>query len=255
MTTILANAVVAAVCLALFLGVSGCRRHEQNTPAPTENVSEQATEKAAEPTDDPAEEPSETPFEVSAETPAGVPTETPEATPVPTEEPTPGPTEEPTEAPVETPAPTETPSSRAAIGTKWVTSVGMYEVTGSTSVKYTAPIDKKADTVNIPATVVINGELYLVTEIKSGCFKGFKNLKSVIIGPNVKKIGSKAFYGCKKLKTVTIRSAKLSKIGSKAFKGIHKKTKFYLPKKKYSKYKKMLKKAGAPKKAKYKKNK
>lgn len=110
LTTILANAVAAAVCLALFFGASGCRRHEQNTPAPTENVSEQATEKAAEPTDDPAEEPSETPSEVSAETPAGVPTETPEATPVPTGEPTPGPTGEPTEAPSETPASTETPA-------------------------------------------------------------------------------------------------------------------------------------------------
>ena len=43
---------------------------------------------------------------------------------------------------------------------------------------------------------------------------------------------------------------KLKKVGKDAFSGINKKAKFTVPKKKYSKYKKMIKKAKAPKKAK-----
>jgi hypothetical protein len=76
-----------------------------------------------------------------------------------------------------------------------------------------------------------------------------------VIPKKVKKIGKKAFYGCKKLKTITIKTTKLKKstIGSKAFKGIYKKAKFKCPKSKLKNYKKWLKKAGAPKKAKYKK--
>jgi hypothetical protein len=56
-------------------------------------------------------------------------------------------------------------------------------------------------------------------------------------------IEKNAFYGCKKLNTVKIKSSKVTKIGSKAFYGTAKKLKVKVPKKKISKYKKLLKKS------------
>ena len=122
-------------------------------------------------------------------------------------------------------------------------------MTGGT-VTYMKPYNKNCTKATIPATVKIGGVTFKVTEVSNNAFKNCKNLKKVIIGKNVTKIGSKAFYGCKKLKSITIKTTKLKKIGSKAFKGINSKAKFKVPKKKLSKYKKMIKKAKAPKKAK-----
>lgn len=51
-----------------------------------------------------------------------------------------------------------------------------------------------------------------------------------------------AFKGCKKLKKVTIKAAKLKSIGKNAFKGIYKKATFKVPKKQLKKYKKLIKK-------------
>ncbi|MCR4690953.1 MAG: leucine-rich repeat domain-containing protein, partial [Lachnospiraceae bacterium] len=71
---------------------------------------------------------------------------------------------------------------------------------------------------------------------------------------NVKKIGTMAFYGCKKLKTVKVQSTSLKKPGKSAFVDISPKAKITLPKKKYSKYKKWFKSAGVKgKKQKFKK--
>jgi len=85
---------------------------------------------------------------------------------------------------------------------------------------------------------------YKVTAIKAKAFNKYKKLKNVVIGKNVKTIGKKAFFGCKKLKKVTVKSKVLKKIGKKAFtrKG-GKKVTFKVPKKYKKKYKKLLKKA------------
>ena len=68
-------------------------------------------------------------------------------------------------------------------------------------------------------------------------------------------MGKSAFSGCKKLKTITVKSTKFKsgKVGSKAFSGIAKNATFKCPKSKLKSYKKLFKKAGAPKNAKYKK--
>ena len=61
-------------------------------------------------------------------------------------------------------------------------------------------------------------------------------------------------YGCSKLKTITIKSKQVKKVGTKAFDGINSKAKFKIPasvyenKKLLKKYKKLISKAGAPKK-------
>lgn len=62
-------------------------------------------------------------------------------------------------------------------------------------------------------------------------------------------INKNAFRNCKKLRKITLGS-RIKKIGKNAFKGIYKKATFKVPKKKLKKYKKMIKKAKAPKKSK-----
>ncbi|MDE6567981.1 MAG: leucine-rich repeat protein, partial [Lachnospiraceae bacterium] len=112
---------------------------------------------------------------------------------------------------------------------------------------------KNAKTVTVPDTVTVSGKKYKVTSIKANAFKGNKKLKSVIIGKNVKSIGKNAFNGCKKLTKVTVKSKVLKSIGKKAFAKGSKKITVIVPKKKAKAYKKLFKKSGISKKAKYKK--
>ncbi|MBQ6843787.1 MAG: leucine-rich repeat protein [Agathobacter sp.] len=60
----------------------------------------------------------------------------------------------------------------------------------------------------------------------------------------VTKIDKQAFYGCKKLKTITIKSTKLKTVGKNALKGINSKATIKVPKSKLSAYKKLLKGKG-----------
>ncbi|SNU07126.1 Leucine rich repeat-containing protein [Lachnospiraceae bacterium] len=94
-----------------------------------------------------------------------------------------------------------------------------------------------------------------VTSIGANAFTNCKALTSIVIPKKVKTIGKAAFSGCSKLKTVTFKTTKLTKVGSKAFKTIKKGATFKIKKSKFSKYKKLIKKSGVPKKAKYKKTK
>ena len=109
--------------------------------------------------------------------------------------------------------------------------------------------------VNIPSEVRIGGKRYKVTAIAPGAFKGNKNIRSVVIGKNIKSIGAEAFRNCKKLKKVLFKTVKLkkSRVGKNAFKGIAKKATFTLPKKKFKSYKKFLPKAAKGTKIRFKK--
>lgn len=80
--------------------------------------------------------------------------------------------------------------------------------------------------------------------IGAQAFQGCKKLTKITIPAKVKSIGKQAFQGCKKLKTVTIKSTKLKTVEGKAFADCNKKMTVKVPKSKYSKYKKLLKKAG-----------
>ncbi|MCR4690099.1 MAG: leucine-rich repeat domain-containing protein [Lachnospiraceae bacterium] len=99
----------------------------------------------------------------------------------------------------------------------------------------------------IPATIKANSVTYAVVSIEDGAFSGDTTLSSVVIGKNIKSIGQKAFFKCKKLKSVTIKTTKLKKktVGAKAFKGIAGKAVFRLPSKKAKSYKRILLKKGA----------
>ena len=111
------------------------------------------------------------------------------------------------------------------------------------TVQYVKPTNSKVTVVVIPATIKIRGSAYKVTSIASKALQKKTRLKKVVIGSNVSSIGKNAFYGCKKLKTIQIKTTKLTakKVGKNAFKGINKKAKFKVPAKKKKMYQKFLK--------------
>ena len=132
----------------------------------------------------------------------------------------------------------------------------VYEITmEGKEVSYKKQSTKKKKIV-IPDQVTINGYTYKVTSIADNAFKNNKNITTVIIGKNIKRIGKKAFYGCKSLRNITIKTKLLKKntVGSKAFTKAgsknYKKLKVKVPKKKLKLYKKILRKKGLSKKAK-----
>ena len=117
---------------------------------------------------------------------------------------------------------------------------------GKQAVIYTKPASAKAASATIPDVITIDNKQFKVTEIAPGAFKGNKKLKKITIGKNIVKIGSKAFYGCKNLKSLRIKTTSLTKksVGGNAFKGIHPKAKVKVPKKKLRDYQKILKAKG-----------
>ena len=70
--------------------------------------------------------------------------------------------------------------------------------------------------VSIPATVMINGYVYKVNRIGAKAFYGDKIIKTVSIGSNVTIIDANAFYGCSNLTKVSGGKA-LKSIGANAF--------------------------------------
>ena len=77
-----------------------------------------------------------------------------------------------------------------------------------------------ATSVEIPATMTVNGVTCKVTEVAANAFANNKVLTSVTIPKNVTKIGKKAFYNCASLTKVTFKSgSKLKEIGTAAFQG------------------------------------
>ena len=80
-------------------------------------------------------------------------------------------------------------------------------------------VKKQIPNVLIKDTVVINGIKCKVTAIAKNVYKNSKKLKSITIGKNVKRIGKKAFYNCKKLSVITINTTKLTEknVGANAF--------------------------------------
>lgn len=122
------------------------------------------------------------------------------------------------------------------------------------TVTYSGNQDKKAKTITVPSTVTIDGVTYKVTAIADNAFKNNKKVTKVVIPSNIITIGKNAFNGCSKLKTIQIKSTKLTSksISKNAFKGISKKVTIKVPKKKLKAYKKLFRKKGLSKKVKMK---
>ena len=77
-------------------------------------------------------------------------------------------------------------------------------------------VENPVESVNIPATVVINLDTYKVTKIAAKAFYGDTTIKTVYIGANIAVIDSNAFFGCSNLVKVS-GGARLKTIGTNAF--------------------------------------
>lgn len=191
----------------------------------------------------PSESPSGSPSQKPSEQPSQKPSE------APSQKPSGSPSQKPSGSPSQQP---EQDIKVPAKGTKLTAKGASYQVTSAAeknpTVVYKGSKKQKAS-VTIPDTVTIDKVTYKVTSIVANAFKNNKKLKKVVIGKNVTKIGKKAFYGCSKLKKITVKTTKLTKknVGSQAFKGIHKKAAFKVPKKKISSYRKVFRARGAAK--------
>lgn len=128
-------------------------------------------------------------------------------------------------------------------GTKYTVAGCQYKVTKAGAEVSLIKTNKKAKRMTIPAVIKVNGVTYKVTSIGTKAFNGNKKLTKVTIGTNIKKISNNAFFKCKSLKTVTIKSVLLTKkaANKKAFKGVNKKMVIKVPKKMKKAYVKIFK--------------
>lgn len=94
-----------------------------------------------------------------------------------------------------------------------------YKVTSTTTrtVTVVKALKKSLKTLRVYDQVNLGGHKYKVTAVADSAFKNHKKAAYVVIGKNVKEIGSSAFAGCSKVKKLSINSRGLKKIGSKAF--------------------------------------
>lgn len=106
--------------------------------------------------------------------------------------------------------------------------------------------DGSDGTQNQPMSERITSVTYNQKTVVTNAFKNYPALTKITLSGKVRKMNASAFKGCTKLKTIVIKSTKLTSknISSKAFKGLSKKVTIKVPKKCYKKYKKLLKKRG-----------
>ena len=226
------------------------------TPTPTPTATPMASPSAA-PSATPTVSPSVVPSAGPTATPAGtnpgsVPSADPSegnkstATPAPSSALTPAPASEQSKQPQASESQKSEPK-----GSKLKKNGNKYMVTSASkktpTIKYTGSSDKTKKRVIIPKTVTIDGVEYKVTSIGKKAFRNNKSLKEVVIGKNITKIETKAFYGCKNLRKVTFQTTTLSKksVGKNAFGKINNRASYLIPSEKLKKYKRWLKKRGA----------
>ena len=165
---------------------------------------------------------------------------------------------------VPTSTPTPAPPSSARVNTCFRVGNLKYRVTANQVVTCYGTTNSRVTKISIPSTIRYNGVTYRVTSIWANAFKKKSRLTTVSIGHNVSVIGKNAFYKCKKLKkvtigtgltqinpgafrgvkkgcTITIKSLKLKKISSRIDQSVSRMT-VRVPKRKYTAYKKLLRK-------------
>lgn len=197
-------------------------------------------------------------------TPDAKPTVNPEVQPSVSPNPTPEVTPIITPKAVPTSTPTPAPPSSARVNTSFRVGNLKYRVTANQVVTCYGTTNSRVTKISIPSTIRYNGVTYRVTSIWANAFKKKSRLTTVSIGHNVSVIGKNAFYKCKKLKkvtigtgltqinpgafrgvkkgcTITIKSLKLKKISSRIDQSVSRMT-VRVPKRKYTAYKKLLRK-------------
>ena len=121
-----------------------------------------------------------------------------------------------------------------------------FKAASETTAVMTGTYRKTMNTITVPAAVVIGGKSLKVVTVNSKAFAGCKSAAKIIIGKNVKTIGSSAFSYDSKVKTVVFKGMVLQKISDGAFKTLGSGCRFWMPKSKYSTYVKLLQKSGVP---------
>lgn len=211
-----------------------------------------SVEPSTEPSTQPSAEPSASPSVRPSTSPSADPSTNPSADPSakPSADPSARPSNGPSAAPSVKPSTPPTGNDLIKCKTFTVGKLKYKETTtakGKNSASVCGPVNKKAKSLAIPATVKRSGVTCTVTALDANAFKNCKKLKKITIGKNVTSIGKNAFSGDKALKKITVKSTKLKKIGKNALKGIHKKAVIKVPKKKLKKYQKLWKKKGQKK--------
>lgn len=136
---------------------------------------------------------------------------------------------------------TTTPGKK--VGTKYTIGGNQYTVTKAGEEVRFSKANAKKKSVTIPAIIKADGINYKVTEVGANAFKNNKKVKKVVIGANVYKIAKKAFNKCPNLKTVVIKSTKLTKktASKKCFSKVNKKMVIKVSKKSKKTYAKIFK--------------
>ncbi|MCI8307228.1 MAG: leucine-rich repeat protein, partial [Lachnospiraceae bacterium] len=154
-----------------------------------------------------------------------------------------------TPTPAPNPSPTLSPGTDDdgyTVGSKKKIGKLIYRITAKSNsamtVEVVRPVKKTYKSVTIPATVKIGGKEYKVTSVKASAFLKNKKLARIVFGKNIRKIGRKSFYGCRKLMNITFKTKNVKSFGKKAFHGITMKCRFIIPKKVLAKYKKLIRK-------------
>lgn len=128
------------------------------------------------------------------------------------------------------------------VGTKYTIGGNQYTVTKAGKEVKFSKANAKKKSITIPATIKAAGISYKVTEVGTNAFKNNKKVKKVVIGANVSKIAKKAFNKCPNLKTVVIKSTKLTKktASKKCFSKVNKKMVIKVSKKSKKTYAKIF---------------
>ena len=128
-------------------------------------------------------------------------------------------------------------------GTSYTISGNEYKVSKPGAEVILVRTSKTTKNVSVPAQIYVQGITYKVTSIGAKAFNNNKKLTKVTIGTNIVKINSNAFFNCKNLKTVIIKSVRLTgkTANKKAFKNAHKKLVIRVPKKVKKIYKQIFK--------------
>lgn len=121
---------------------------------------------------------------------------------------------------------------------------GIYSFWDDGTAQYSKCKSKSYASISIPASVIMGGRSYDVTVMDDNCIRGSKKATAVTIGKNILQIGDNAFYGCKKLKKIKIRSEDVEYIGDNAFYGISAKAVIYVPRSCLSEYREMIRESG-----------
>lgn len=115
-----------------------------------------------------------------------------------------------------------------------------YKVIGGAKVAIVGATDKSKKQIVVKSTVNIGGKTCKVVEVANSAFKNYKKVKKVTIGKNVTKIGTKAFFGAKKLKNIKFQGTNMKKIGRGAWTNIEKQAVFQTKEKGIVKLTKLL---------------